>query len=526
MLHRSCANRLLIWVGFIVQALRADAEESRNQVEVNLMRVKAAKTMLAFEQSTILTRLNRATQSLESIAVQHGHSAITSPQVLQHSTARYKVVKSTPKQSIFDGTSAPIRPRPLSTYAHTASLSAKDILPCLLRSGKHGIASVPDRSSGDMSFADVSLVRGAIACHRMQVLTALDAKPTETAWYVQHSPEVRPGLHLSTSSTLGSSACLLAATLGWFSTRYKAACLVFLEDNLRAAQAISVSGWHDPLDMRTENSCSLGTDEKLPGASYSAAGSCEQRGAKVLEVPLHVPTPQLQLLRRYGLMSGENQRVPILEAVRYVLRGMLLRYHKQLPLSAWQQICMQFMQKIQRAVAKVSTASACSEVCQHEHGEWPDECPWAHVQEVAGEMMKLCLVTIHEAYCQSFNEGGLLSDSSEFSESLLSLGQVVERLQEESCCMAIVSSVLLTDAPATYRMLVANDQDLLIRSPMVRSCIRWLCLYCVSLTSVSQYHHRYRIHVFAVPCSESFPKQHPPKINRWEGKVRQRSLQR
>ena len=50
------------------------------------------------------------------------------------------------------------------------------------------------------------------------------------------------------------------------------------------------------------------------------------------EAPLHVPTPQLHLLQRYGLMCGENQRVTLLEAVRYVVRGMLLRYHKELPL--------------------------------------------------------------------------------------------------------------------------------------------------------------------------------------------------
>ena len=499
--------------------MQARQKDAKPAVEDKLLRTKAAKAKLALGNSKLLARLKEAAHTLDSMTKPHKGPCA--------------VVKSTPKQSIFCRKQAPMPPPPLSTYVHSASFSVEDILPLLLQKKRQSSASASDTGSSNMLFADVSLVRDAVASHRAQVLADLGVKATETAWYFVTPREVRSSLCLSQSSTLGSTACVMSSVLNWISCKYEAACLVFLEDNLRAAQSLSTSGWHTILDQRSEIDCSLSTDPKLPGGTKycSAVSNSEQRGAKVLEEPLHVPTPQLQLLGRYGLMCGENQRVPILEAVPYLLRHLLLRYHKQLRIAVWQRICLQFMHEMHRAAVKLHPSSAGYGIAQHEHGawsdgEWPDECPWAHVQEVAGEMMKLCLVTIHEAYCQSFNEGGLLSDSSEFSESLLSLGQVVERLQEESCCMAIVSSVLLTDAPATYRMLVANDQDLLIRSPMVRSCIRWLCLYCVSLTSVSQYHHRYRIHVFAVPCSESFPKQHPPKINRWEGKVRQRSLQR
>ena len=61
---------------------------------------------------------------------------------------------------------------------------------------------------------------------------------------------------------------------------------------------------------------------------------------------LHVPDPKLQLLERYGVMCGEHQRVPVLEAVPYVLRGLLLRYHKQLPLVVWRLICLQYIQEM------------------------------------------------------------------------------------------------------------------------------------------------------------------------------------
>ena len=125
---------------------------------------------------------------------------------------------------------------------------------------------------------------------------------------------------------------------------------------------------------------------------------------------------------------------------------------------------------------KVSPESACCDISQLEHGEWPDECPWAHVQEVWGEMMTLLGFTVHEVYCQSFKQGGLQAESGGGLEALMSHEQVVERLQEEACSVAIMASVMLTDAAVTYRTLVGNDQDFLIRSPMVRSCSHWLFL--------------------------------------------------
>ena len=324
----SCAH--LSEVEYLVQALQADAEESLKQVNSQLLRIKAAKKILDVEKSTLLTRINRAMNSLDCI-VMHVHGSVAPRQLHQHHTAKCTTVKSTPKQRFFGSTAPPMYPRPLPTYSHTASVSAEDILPRLLRkSQNHDSASNP--TSSNMSFADLNLVRDAVACHRMEVLSGLGAKPTETAWYLLYPRDVRPGLRLSLSSTFGSTACVLSGALGWFSVTFEAACLVFLEDNLRAAQSLSTSGWHETQSLQDYNACPLRTDPKLSGGSYSAARHSEHRGAKVQEAPLHVPTPQLHLLQRYGLMCGENQRVPLLEAVRYVVRGMLLRYHKELPL--------------------------------------------------------------------------------------------------------------------------------------------------------------------------------------------------
>ena len=396
----SCAHPLE--AEFLVQALQAEAEESLRQVNTKLLRIKAAKTILAFEKSTLLTRINRATHSLGSIG-KH-------VQLHQHHTADSTIVNSTPKQGIFGSTAAPVDPRPLSTYAYTASLSAEDILPRLIRNEqKHNRTS--KSTSSNMSFAEVNLVRDVIACHRKEVLAGLGAKPTETAWYLFYPREARPGLRLSHSSTLGSTACVLSAVTGWVVDRFEAACLIFLEDHLRAAQSLSTSGCHEAWSLLTDSACPVSTDPELPGGSYSAVRHSKHRGAKVQEAPLHVPAPQLHLLQKHGLMCGENQRVPIMEAVRYMLRGLLLRYHKQLPLAAWQQICVQYMQKLHRAAAYLYSASECSYVSQHQNGEWPDECPWAHVQDVAAQMMNLFLFTVHEVYRQSFKNEGVQSGS-------------------------------------------------------------------------------------------------------------------
>ena len=322
-----------------------------------------------------------------------------------------------------------------------------------------------------ISFADVSLVRDAIACHRNQVLADLGAKPTETAWYWLSTAVVRPGLRLSHSSTLGSTACVLSCVLSWFSGNFEAACLVFLEDHLRAAQLLSTSGCFGVQGSHAEKSCPLGTDPKYSGGACSALGNSEQRGgAKVPRAPLDVPTPDRELLGRYGLMCGENQRVPILEAVPNVLCELLLHYYKQLPLAVWQRICLQSMQAMQRSASIFSPAYPCCDVSQHEHGEWPDECPWAYVQELAGEMLKLLISTFHDVYCQSSDNQGLQLHQG-CPEHLMSYERVLERLKDTTGSSVMCGSMMLTDAPATYRRMVANDHHLLIRTPMVRPCM-------------------------------------------------------
>ena len=453
-----------------MQARQKDAKQS---VEDKLLRSKAAKVRLALGNSTLLARLKEAAHTLDSMTKLEG--CIESQQLQRNHEGPCAVVKSSPRQGIFRGTSAPMYPRPLSAYRHSASFSVEDIMPHLLRTKRKSSASDPDPSS-NMSFLDVILLRDTIACRKAQVLAELGATPTDTVWFMLFPHEVRPGLCLSHSSTMGSTACVMSCVLNWFGCHYEAACLVFLGDNLREAQSLRTSGWHTTLEQRSETDCSLSTDPKLPGGSCSAVSKDEQRGAKVLEEPLHVPTPQLQLLGRYGLMCGENQRVPILEAVPYLLRHLLLRYHKQLRIAVWRRMCLLFIHRMHRAAVKMHSSSTSCDISQHEDGawadgEWPDECPWARVQEVAGEMMKLFACTFYEVYCQSFEHAMSQSDSGGVSAAVMSHQRVVERSQIICCSSATFTSMVLTDVSVAYRNMVGNDPDLLIRSPLVRSCV-------------------------------------------------------
>ena len=475
-----------------MQALQEDMKESLKQVECKVARSKAAKKTLAFENSVLLTRLERANHSIDSILQQarrlqtersmpqkiwqqrsdpSARLQWTSQQPHQHLTAQVTVVKSAQKQTIFGSEPAQKLPRPLSTCAHTASFGYKDILPHLGKCEHHRTASAAHAASSKILFADVRLVTDAIDCHRTQVVAQQGVNLTKIAWYRLSSYQARPGLCISQSSTIGSTACLLSAILCWILVKYEAACLVVLEDKFRAAQSLSTSGWHDVQSTRADNACCLNTDPKLPWASHCADFGSEQRGTNVPDAPLSVSTPQLQLLRKYGLMCGEKQPVQILEAVRYVLRGLLLRYHKQLPLAVWRRICLQCMKELQRRTENFASAASSTDASHHEQGEWPEECPWACIQEVVGDMYKLIVFIFHDGYCQSFKQGGLQSESGGISEAVMSHEQVVGRLHEVSCSCATLISVWLSDAPGTIRNLAGSDVDQRILIPMVRSCI-------------------------------------------------------
>ena len=343
-----------------------------------------------------------------------------------------------------------------------------------------GATAPADRTSRNISFADVSLMRVAIASHRLKIQSDLGAKPAEIAWFCQSLTEVRPGLCLSYSATLGSPECILSARLRWFTRKYQAACLIRLEEQSRPAESVSTSDQHSiqARGLRASIASSLSTDPTLSGSFLSAVGSSEQRGAQVPEAPLHVPTPQLHLLRRYGLMCGENQRVPIYEAVRHLLRGMLLRYYKQLPLAAWQRICLQFMHEVQKSGGKSSLAHPSCDVSLHETSEssdahWPEECPWERLQEVSGDMVKLMLFTVHEVYSQSLKDQCLQNESNRYSEAPMLHEGVVQRLHALSSSSAVAANMLLTDAPVAQLLLsfpsnlVGNDANVSIRPARV-----------------------------------------------------------
>lgn len=352
-----------------------------------------------------------------------------------------------------------------------------------------------DPTSTNMSFVGASLVRDGIASHRMQLQADLGAQPTETAWYCLFPYKVLSGLRLSHSSTLRSAACVLSAVLGWFACKHEAACLMFAAGSMRAAQPRCASSRSEIQEVTTETGCSLSADTILSGDPHSAVRSSEQKGAKVPGAPLHVPTLQLQVLQRYSLMCGENQRVPISEALGYVLRGMLLRCRQQLPLAVWQRICLKSMHALQESAAKVGSASLSYGVSQHEkEAEKLDECPWGQVQEVLGEMMKLMLLTVHEVHSQSMQEqfqqsGGWPGGSS---EALVSHEDIVERLYAVNCSIVMTASLLLSDAPAMYRNLEGTKFEI-CDVAMVRSCTSTPCSVQHAHTNKPSCNHRMNV---------------------------------
>ena len=192
----------------LVQKLRLDTEEKLQQVEGKLLRATAAKERLGFVNSALLTRLKMATNTLDSILMpsdshfgsqlpqSESMRSVLCPAFEQSSNARgSSLVSTNPRRArtdyVFEDTSA--LPRPLESYAHSASVSHEDILPHLPQckqkhtstpfSGDLSGFSTDDRSSG-VSFSDLSRVRDAVECHRRTTEASMGALRAETAWFL------------------------------------------------------------------------------------------------------------------------------------------------------------------------------------------------------------------------------------------------------------------------------------------------------------------------------------------------------
>ena len=260
---------------------------------------------------------------------------------------------------------SPDRPstRPLDSYSHRAAVSHEHILPHLphcktKQSRSQCIPDIPDtfpasRSHSSISFADVTLIREALECHKRLTLSGMAAMPSDTAWFLLFPFEVRPGLRLSHSTTLASPACHLSSSLVFWAVALESALLSSLEDHLMAASPAHHPHSTNIKELKQSSALNSGHSkppwrptESSRDAGGVRAGFC-QKPPRAPEAPINIPAAQMQMLRKYVLMCGISRRVPIAGGVRAVVRGIMLRYRKQLPKEQWGPVCMQAITGLQ-----------------------------------------------------------------------------------------------------------------------------------------------------------------------------------
>ena len=181
------------------------------------------------------------------------------------------------------------------------------------QSTPHGLPDISEffpepSSSSNISFADVSLVRDALECHQRLTLSEMSAVPAETAWYLLFPFEVRPGLRLSHSTSMGSPACHLSTSLAFWAVALECSFLKFLEDSLIATQPMQNARKHDVQVL--DQVLPSGRDpphahpQKRRLSVWESDPGTQNRPPKVPDAAVHVPSPQLQLLLQYGIMCG------------------------------------------------------------------------------------------------------------------------------------------------------------------------------------------------------------------------------
>lgn len=108
---------------------------------------------------------------------------------------------------------------------------------------------------------------------------------------------------------------------------------------------------------------------------------------------------------------------------------------------------------------------ADSSALQHaQHAGGVADCPWGELQEVAIEMFKLMLATMHDTYaeCAAWYEcmekdGAHVEGTSEIDpcgEGAMTHACVVERTQALNVSIAMCAHLLLTDTPTMYRHML------------------------------------------------------------------------
>ena len=478
-----------------VQTEVKELEARINEAQNNLQSARVSQARLSVSNGTLRTRIQTGNSNASNISNSAVDTTSTQQPCAAPLTARLTRCQqlnhgSVDSDSSIVDTSPAVRcslgytkcgctrtPRPLESYTHTASVGNEHILPHMPHSNQqsHPRTHKPDHSTSSISFADVSLVRDALECHRRHVLASMEALPEDTAWYLLYTYEVRPGLRLSHSTTMGSPACHLSAVLAFWAMVLDRTFLKVLED-----RHLTVHPSRDPNgpEIQELGAVCRSVTQKAPCLGAAGGG---RSAPKPPETPLLVPTPQLQALQRYGVMCGENRRVQIIEAVRTVLRAVMLRYHQQLPMEEWGPVCMQSMHAMCKGVlgdwptlANVETVGSGAHSTLHaQDAGMLDECPWGELQSVAGESVKLMVATMQETYlqCNACDSGAIREGCpSPCASQEMTHTSVVERAQALNIEGALSAHLLLTDAPAAHRIMTE-----LPRSSALD--ISWVCIH-------------------------------------------------
>lgn len=229
------------------------------------------------------------------------------------------------------------------------------------------------------------MLRAAVD-HFVQSTTASHLfSPSETCWFIQFPYELEPGLCLSHSATLASTACTLSTTLVFWVTSIECAFLSHLEDHCNGVQNITSSV---PTADLNSNSNSQSQAEEL---STRALHAEENELSYLLKVPTDpeqpppvAPKPHTggeelsRSLLRFCLTCGEGARRPVGTAVATTVPRVLSKYRKELPYSLWRRVCMQALHAMHRQLTCIDQRERdghlhAHNACSHEwspHDDW------------------------------------------------------------------------------------------------------------------------------------------------------------
>jgi hypothetical protein len=414
-------------VGEAVSRQRARFRLLRAQNATMFTRLKMATFALSNTLSCNETLPNPAVTTTASMAMQictgsptHTDSGIPIPAPHSHAAATTLLTRSRWAHHNSGGASPASTdlPRPLHHYLHTASISSSDILPHMPLSPPQHSSTNPSNgpqynptlgvsttassslsanfsSCGTTGTCPLSYADAAAAGEPCSENTLLKAavdnfvdnstasrfyRPSEICWYIQFPFELEPGLRLSHSATLASTACHLSTSLIFWVTTIECGFLSHIEDQReKHVQGLTcMNSTHCSVDISSRSSPTSSLSEQtLPvrgSHSHGVAGSdlpelcpatladrlrlralhaenCELTSPlQVPAVPEHPPplagvslweADQHQSLLRLSLSCGEGQRYPVGAAVTKTVESVITRYREKMPYALWRRVCMQ-----------------------------------------------------------------------------------------------------------------------------------------------------------------------------------------